>query len=78
MESINTVENKERSERGENVQVRVKFLRHGERTPEGELTDYGRKVTKEQAIDSDEHWGDYHAVKAIGSDAGLSSGAGAR
>ena len=78
METINIAENKEGSERGENVQVRVKFIRHGERTPEGELTDHGREITEDQAVESDEHWDDYHAVKAVGSDAGLSSGAGAR
>ena len=68
----------ESKERGRNVKITVKFLRHGERTTDGKLTDYGREVTKDRAIESGVKWDDYHAVKAVGSDAGLSSGAGAR
>lgn len=68
----------ESKERGRNVKITVKFLRHGERTTDGKLTDYGREVTKDRAIESGIKWDEYHAVKAVGSDAGLSSGAGAR
>jgi hypothetical protein len=68
----------ESKERGRNVKIIVKFLRHGERTLDGKLTDYGREVTKVRAIESGIKLDDYHAVKAVGSEAGVSSGAGAR
>jgi hypothetical protein len=70
--------NLESKERGRNVKIVLKFMRHGERDLDGRLTDYGRKVTKEKATESDVRRDDFHAVKAIGSVAGESSGVGAR
>jgi hypothetical protein len=57
-------------ETGKNVSIVYKLIRHGERTPEGALTDYGREVTRERAQESE--WPEQHldAVKAYGSQAG--------
>ncbi len=55
---------------GSNVKIDIRFLRHGERTKTGELTDFGRGVTKEKAA---QHMieGDYvDIVKPVGSNAG--------
>jgi len=72
------VQAQESMEKGSNVQILLKFIRHGERDLDGRLTDHGRKVTRQRAEDSDITGSDFDAVKAIGSDAGESSGAGAR
>lgn len=60
----------ERKESGENVEIVLKFIRHGERDLEGNLTDYGRTVTKERAQESGVLKTDFDAIKAIGSTAG--------
>ncbi len=57
-------------EKGKNVRIVLKFIRHGERTKTGELTDYGREITKQRARDSGIEGGDFDAVKAVGSQAG--------
>ncbi len=67
--SLRKIETRESLENGKNVEVVIRFLRHGERTPEGELTDYGRQETKSKGekIANEEN---YDAVKAIGSPVG--------
>lgn len=57
-------------EKGRNVYICLKFIRHGERTKEGELTDYGRKITREKATASGIKEEEFDAFKAIGSPAG--------
>ncbi|MEK7072579.1 MAG: hypothetical protein AAB969_03345, partial [Patescibacteria group bacterium] len=57
------------SERGRDVQIILKFIRHGERGEDG-LTDYGRKVTRQHAQDLSLKSGKFDAIKAIGSSAG--------
>lgn len=37
-------------EKGRNVNIRLKFIRHGLRSPSGELTDYGREVTRHYGL----------------------------
>ena len=69
------------SEKGRDVYITLRFIRHGERTPQttlpsgektgGTLTDYGREVTKERARASGLRKEDFDAVKAVGSTAGL-------
>ena len=56
-------------ENGANVTIDVKFIRHGERTTDGELTDYGRDVTKQRAQESGIAGDDNDAAKAGGSNA---------
>lgn len=64
-------ENKiESKEKGENVKIVLKFIRHGERTIEGFLTDRGREATRQKANESNIKKNDFDAVKAIGSTAG--------
>ncbi len=55
---------------GKNVEILLKFIRHGERDPEGNLLDCGREVTKQRAVESGLAAEDFDAVKAIGSPAG--------
>ncbi|MDD4902061.1 MAG: hypothetical protein PHE24_02905 [Patescibacteria group bacterium] len=57
-------------EKGANVSITVKFIRHGERDKESNLTDYGREVTRERARASGVAEDDFSAIKAIGSNAG--------
>lgn len=69
------------SEKGRNVHITLKFIRHGERTPQttlpsgeiigGTLTDYGREVTRKTAKESKSEIGHVRIVGAMGSDAGL-------
>lgn len=61
---------RETKERGNNVRIVLKFIRHGERTKEGQLTDYGRNITVIRAGESGIMPEDFDAVKAIGSTAG--------
>jgi hypothetical protein len=63
-------ESKESAERGENVKILLRFMRHGERDLDGNLVDYGREITRQVAKESDIKPEDFDAVKAIGSDAG--------
>lgn len=58
------------AEKGKNVRIVLKFIRHGERTKTGELTDYGRVVTRQRAEESGIRKEDLDAVKGIGSQAG--------
>lgn len=46
---LEKLEKKEGREMGKNVLLILKIMRHGERTKGGELTDYGRLITKEKA-----------------------------
>lgn len=36
-------------QKGRNVHITLKFIRHGLRAPSGELTDYGREATRQKA-----------------------------
>src|ERR1700722_2766923 len=69
-ESYETINSPEREKSGENVEIVLKFMRHGERDLDGNLTDYGRGITKERARESGIDENDFDAVKAIGSTAG--------
>ncbi len=67
MEQIKNIENKEKF--GRNVEILIKFIRHGERDSEGNLLDVGRKITKENAVLTGLNKDDFDAIKAIGSNA---------
>jgi hypothetical protein len=69
---------RESNEFGKNVCIVLKIMRHGERDTDAKLTDYGREVTRKRAQESGIKSGEFDMVKAIGSDAGLADGAGAR
>ena len=58
------------SEKGENVQITLKFIRHGLRTPSGELTDYGKETTRQKARESKPDIEHVNVVGAMGSDSG--------
>lgn len=64
------IESSRSPERGKDVTIVLKFIRHGERDKQGSLTDYGRDVTRRRAQESGIHQTDFDAVKAIGSTAG--------
>ena len=55
-------------ERGANVKIALKFMRHGERDKENNLLPYGREVTRKRAQESGIKKDDFDAIKAIGSD----------
>lgn len=57
-------------ERGRNVHITLKFIRHGLRNPSGELTDYGREATRQKAQQSKSEMGRFDVVGAMGSDSG--------
>lgn len=63
-------------EYGKNVDIILKFIRHGERDLDGNLLDLGREITKQKAVESGLDKEDFDAVKAIGSPAGPSGEAG--
>ena len=68
-------------EKGRNVDITLKFIRHGLRTPQttlpsgevtgGYLSDYGREVAKQKALEDKAKIGHFNVVGAMGSDAGL-------
>lgn len=58
------------SEKGRNVDITLKFIRHGLRTPSGELTDYGKEVTRQKARESRSEIESFNVVGAMGSDSG--------
>jgi broad specificity phosphatase PhoE len=78
MFSMKSQEGAESIEKGKNVLIRLKFIRHGERDKEGRLTDYGRDVTVRIAKAHAEEAKEFDVVKAIGSDAGEKNGFGKR
>lgn len=65
------IENKE--SKGEDIQIVIKFIRHGERDLEGNLQDLGREITAQKAQESGVPETYFDAVKAIGSNAGPAS-----
>jgi hypothetical protein len=65
-----SVHSPERKEFGENVEIILKFIRHGERDLKNNLTDYGRIMTKERARESGIQKEYFNAIKAIGSTSG--------
>jgi hypothetical protein len=73
-QTIATQESKEELTRGQDVQIDALFVRHGERTKEGELTDYGREVSAQKAGEYAQELGSYDVVKAYGSDAQAKEG----
>ncbi|MFA6525468.1 MAG: histidine phosphatase family protein [Patescibacteria group bacterium] len=58
-------------EKGKNVRIVIKFIRHGERSEDGQLLDSGREDTLELAKSVDKE--QFDAVKAIGSNYGPAS-----
>jgi hypothetical protein len=54
---------------GRNVEILIKFIRHGERGKDSQLLDLGRETTKRKAFESGIKKDDFNAVKAIGSNA---------
>ncbi len=61
---------KEVKETGKDVRILLKIMRHGERTPDNLLTDFGRSVTTEKAQKERSRLGPLDIVKAVGSDSG--------
>lgn len=62
---------KESIERGKNVTILLKIIRHGLRNPKDNmLTDMGRDITREKARESDVSREDFDYIKAIGSTTG--------
>jgi len=70
MENVQSPEQLRKPEKGENVQITLKFIRHGLRTPSGELTDYGKETTRQKARESKPDIGRFNVVGAMGSDSG--------
>ena len=58
------------SEKGRNVRMTLKFIRHGLRAPSGELTDYGKEITRQKALESKSETEHFNVVGAMGSDSG--------
>jgi broad specificity phosphatase PhoE len=65
--SRNSIESKEVPPYGANIEMTIKMMRHGQRTPEGALTDSGRATTKERATESELGNENFDAIKAYGS-----------
>lgn len=62
-------EGKVEKEKGKNVKIVIKFIRHGERDKEGNLLDLGREITAKRANESGIKKDDFDVVKAYGSNA---------
>lgn len=65
-----------RPEKGSEVKIALMFIRHGERTTKGELTDYGREISAEKGEEIAEEGffqDEFDAVKPYGSPAGPKS-----
>lgn len=58
------------TEKGKNNRILIKIMRHGEKTPEGLLTDYGREETSEKSKKEKELLGEFDMIKVVGSDSG--------
>jgi len=68
MENIkNSLEQQEKF--GRNIEIILKFMRHGDRDKQGNLLDIGRETTKKTAVSSNIRKDEFNAVKAIGSNA---------
>jgi hypothetical protein len=65
-----TLPTPEKVEYGRDVDILVKFIRHGDRSKENYLTDFGRETTRQRAEESGHRAEDFGAVKAIGSTVG--------
>jgi hypothetical protein len=63
-------EQQERKEWGRNVALTLKIMRHGDRDKQKNLSEYGRKETRQRAKDLGIKPDDFDAIKAIGSSAG--------
>ena len=72
--NFDTIANSPEKEKyGSNVEIVLKFIRHGERDKENNLTDIGREITHQKAQESGIIKTDFDAVKAIGSNVGPKS-----
>lgn len=60
----------EKIDYGRNVGILLKFIRHGDRTKDNYMTDFGREKTRKNAEESCIKKNDFGAVKAIGSTVG--------
>lgn len=70
-QKIDAGQEKEKTpEKGRNVKIILKLIRHGERSQTGDLTDIGRKITRGKAREKMLENDNFDAVKAIGSTAG--------
>jgi hypothetical protein len=67
--SIDQPKFEQQETKGKNVDIVLKFIRHGERDGE-RLIDLGREITEQRADESGLEGKDFGAVKAIGSNAG--------
>ncbi len=67
------IENKIEKEKGANIELILHVMRHGDRTPEGFLEDYGRERTKNVATKETEKYDSEFKIKAFGSPAGPKS-----
>lgn len=66
-------ENAAEREKGKNVKIALMFIRHGERTTKGELTDYGRDMTRARVSEVQQDGflqEEFDVVKPMGSPAG--------
>jgi|GEM_PF-1355021 len=70
------IEQQSEKEKGLNNRILLKIMRHGEKTPEGELTDYGRDRTREVARVDKEMMKGIDKIKVMGSNAGPKNKAG--
>ncbi|MCD4760576.1 hypothetical protein K8R42_01635 [bacterium] len=65
-----SAEKAEKREWGSNVLIQLKFIRHGDRTPDKFLSDFGREQATTKATESGIDVNDFDAVKALGSSMG--------
>lgn len=65
--SLEKEESTEKIEKGKNNRILIKIMRHGEKTPEGFLTDYGREVTRKKSKSEKDMLYEFKKVKAVGS-----------
>ncbi|MFA6307587.1 MAG: hypothetical protein WCS88_02745 [Patescibacteria group bacterium] len=70
------IEKQSEKERGLNNRILLKIIRHGEKTPEGALTDYGREKTRETVANDKKIIEGIQKVKVMGSNAGPKNEAG--
>jgi len=69
MEGLNQ-EKVQSPDKGKNVHMTLKFMRHGLREPTGELTEYGKEITRKKARESKSNTEGFNVVGAMGSDSG--------
>jgi len=67
------IKNESMEGKGANIEIILHVLRHGDRTPEGYLEEYGRKRTRDVASENGENYPGGVNVKSFGSPAGPKS-----